>query len=833
VIRLREVLKEQLVRNLDRHRVVAWADPHGEYRETAADLAPEDATFEPYRGSWYELRRRAEPELSRLEPRLIVYVDADEPEEDPLAELRALGTTYTRRLGTLLRQTAKGELAAAKLDEIADAAANLEEAEALLEGSAMGSPARLLKVLGPHEPNELVLKLASSGQAVVADDSGLFGEVVQFLDTYLGVRPDRPNDLRGAIARHLVLAELASALGELPQGLRHAYHVVNVNAEQQRRCEAVLHRWKNDQRLVRSFDEAMSQAGHDLALSAQLDWHDALTDIDTVPAYDDLALDEYMTQLGQGWFRGAEDLAAARLVTRWVKNDQTQEKPQGWRVAHAAAQLQRLIHTGTQTPGRSVSSILRDYAKRTWQIDRAHRRLESALLALTDRRRIEPVVRDARQAYDQWLDDYLRHFTAAADDDGLATGDMLLQSHVHANVVVPYVAAGPVGYFMVDALRYELAHDLLDALRRQFGGGDIQLQPAVGLVPSITSVGMANLCPGAEEGLIIALTEGNRLVVNINGQEVMTPADRVARLRAADGRVADLRLDDIVRLSERELTDQLESANLVLVRSQEIDEQGETGKLNVGLSGFDATVQQLSRAVARLARHGITKFVISADHGFLALTRDVGKHMIIPKPGAKGTVHRRAFIGRGGMTDAALLRLPMSKLGLPGDLDVVVPRGLALIAAGGARGFFHGGLSPQEVLVPVLTVEVQPFPGSAVLTVEARIASTITSHIFTGTLVLPDDLLSEPVTLRPVAVRTSDEREVGVLVTAGGAEQGEGLVRLEPGDEVTLGFRVTTSLSRGDKVALRAFDARTDRMLGESTKPAAVARRLEVDDEFA
>lgn len=831
MIRLREALKEQLTRNLDRHRVVVWADPHGEYRRTAADLAPEDATFESYRGSWYELRRRAEPELSRLEPRLLVYVHADEPEEDPLAELRALGTTYTQRLGTLLREAAKGELTTAKLDEITDAAVTLEEAEALLEGSATGSPARLLKVVGPHEPNELVLKLAISAPAAIANDTNLFGEVVHFLDTHVGVRPEGPDDLGGTITRHLVLAELTSAIRELPQGLRYAYHVVS--AEQQRRCEAVLHRWKNDQRLVRSFDEAMSRASEDLALFAQLDWHDALTDIDTVPAYDGLALGEYMALLDRGQFRDAEDLATARLVSRWVKNDQTQEKLQVWRVAHVAAQLRRLISEGSRSPDRSVPYILRDYAEYTWQIDRAHRRLESALLALTDRERIEPVVLDARQAYEEWLDDYLRRFTAAADNDGLATGDILLQSQVHRNVVAPYVAAGPVGYFMVDALRYELTHDLVDALARQFGGGDIQLRPAVGLVPSITKVGMANLCPGADEGLTVALTDDNRLVVYINGQQVMTPADRVARLRAADGRVADLRLDDIVRLSERELTDQVEGANLVLVRSQEIDEQGETGKLNIGLSGFDATVQQLSRAVARLARHGIAKFVISSDHGFLALTRDVGEHMIIPKPGAKGNVHRRVFTGKGGTIDAAALRLPMSKIGLPGDLDVVVPRGLALIAAGGARGFFHGGLSPQEVLVPVLTVEVQPSSGSAMLSVDARIASTITSHIFTGTLVLPDNLLSERVTVRPVPVRISDERQVGVLVTAGGAEQGEGLVRLEPGDEVTLGFRVTTSLVRGDKVALRAFDARTDRTLGESTKTAAVARRLEVDDELA
>lgn len=828
--RLREVLTEQLTRSLDRHRVVVWSDPHGEYRGVAAELAPQNVMFEPYHGSWYELLRRIEPEFSRLEPCLVVYVDAEEPEEDPLAELRASGITYTRRLSRLLRQAMEGELTATKLDDIAATATTLVEAEAFLEGSADGSPARLVKVLGQYEPNELVLSLATTSRAVL-DDADLFDEAVRFLDSHLGVRPRNTRDLGGAIARHLVLVELASVIGELPGDLQSAYR--GVNAEQRRRCKAVLDRWKHDQRLLSSFEEAMSRASDDLALSSQLAWHDALTEIDTVPAYDSLALNEYMERLRHGRFRGAEDLAAARLVSRWAKdNDPTQQQLHVWRVAHAVAQLRRVVNEGRLSPDRSVPSILRDYVEHTWQIDRAHRRLESALLALTDRARIDPIVRDARQAYDQWLDDYLRHFTAAADRDGLATGDLLLQSHVHASVVAPHAAAGPVGYFMVDALRYELAHDLLDALRRQFDGGNIEIRAAVSLVPSITRVGMASLCPGAEEGLAIRLTDADKLVVTINDHEVMTPADRVARLQAAHGRVADLRLDDTIRLSEEELGSEVEGANLVLVRSQEIDEQGETGKLNVRLDGFDSTVQLLSRAVARFAQHGITQFVIVADHGFLALTRDIGDHMIIPKPGGKGALHRRVFVGRGGTTVAASLRLPMSKVGLPGDLDVVVPRGLALISAGGARGFFHGGLSPQEVLVPVLTVEMPLPQGSNVLKIETSIAPKITSNIFTGTLVLPDDLVSEPVTVRPVPVRTTDGHEVGVLVTAGGAEQGEGLVRLEPGDKITLGFRVITSLAKGDKVALRVLDARTDRRLGESAKPAAVARTLEVDDEL-
>lgn len=559
--RLREALTEQLAGKLDRHRVVVWADPLGEYREVAAELAPKEATFERYRGSWYDLCRRIEPEFSRPDPRLLVYVDAKEPDEDPLAEVREAGTRYTRQLCTLLRQTMEGELTAAKLDEIASAASSLLEAEALIEGSATGSPARLLKVLGPHEPTEMVLKLATTDQPTL-DDPHLRVEVAEFLDRHLGMSPDHPNDLAGAIARHLVLAELATVLDELPPDLRHAHQAVD--SEQQHRCEVVLHRWQHDQRLAESFDNAMSRASQDLALSSQLDWRDALTTADTVPVYDELALREYLARIDQGRFVEAEDLAAARLGSRWVGRDRAQQAIQMWRVAQAAAGLRRLIQTRSNNSTKSVEWLLRDYAEETWQVDQTHRRLESALLALTDRACVETVVRDARQAYDHWLDGYIRCFTAAAERDGLANGALLLQGHIHANVVARYAAAGPVGYFMVDALRYELAHDLRDALGRQFEASNIQLRPAVGLIPSITRVGMANLCPGADEGLSLELADTDRLVVRVNGQEVMTPADRVALLRAAHGNVPDLRLDDVFRLSEPELGRRLKGQVLYL-----------------------------------------------------------------------------------------------------------------------------------------------------------------------------------------------------------------------------------------------------------------------------
>jgi hypothetical protein len=826
--RTRDHVREQLSGKLQRHQVIVWADPHHEYGDVVTDLIPKGASFERYNGSWYELRRRIEPNLARLEPQLIVYVDADEPEENPLAELRSVGTEFRIRLDHLLKTTMASEIAANKLSEISRVAKSLGEAEALVEGEAGGGPAQLVKVLRLHEPTDLILELARNGGEIVEEHPEIRDEVVGFAEDQFGARVGR-GEVGAAICRHFVVVELAGILGELPAALQRV--ASRVNSEQGRRCKAALERWRNDQSQRGAFDSAMRQVDHDLALGEDLLWDDALTSLDTVPAYDVLAFGECISRIVAGRFREAEELSSARARSRWAIGDEVAEWTQRWDLLLAVAQLRRLI-SEWKSPGRSVAEQLQCYADTDWQIDRADRRLELALLGLTTRQHLEKVVRASRQEYDRWLDQYLRLTTTTAEVEGLATGVLLLQGQIHSEVVAPRAKQGVVGYFMVDALRYELGQDLAGALRRQFEGGEVEIIPAIGLLPSITPVGMANLCPGAEHGLELALDNSDRLVVRIDGQEVMKPQQRVSRLQAAHGHVAHFRLDDIHRFSENEIAERVAGANLVLVRSQEIDEQGETGKLNVGLNAFEATVRDLSRAVARLAHHGVTQFVISADHGFLALTREVGAHMIIPKPGGRGEVHRRAFIGKGGAASEALLRLPLDRIGLPGDLDVVIPRGLALIAAGGARGFFHGGLSPQEVVVPVVTVRIPPAGGTTVLTVEVQVPSKITSQIFTGRLLLPDDLLSEPLTVRPVAVRASDGEQVSILATASGAEQVEGLVRLTPGEPVVLGFRITRSLAKDDRIELKVFDARTDRQLGVSEKPATVARRLEVEDEL-
>ena len=112
----------------------------------------------------------------------------------------------------------------------------------------------------------------------------------------------------------------------------------------------------------------------------------------------------------------------------------------------------------------------------------------------------------------------------------------------------------------------------------------------------------------------------------------------------------------------------------------------------------------LQTAVAKLLHAGIQRVVITADHGFLAV-RQLGEEPKIDKPSTgTGELHRRAWIGRGGTASESTVKVPLAAFGIGGDLDIIAPRGLGVFASGGGLQFFHGGLSPQELIVPVITV---------------------------------------------------------------------------------------------------------------------------------
>jgi hypothetical protein len=80
--------------------------------------------------------------------------------------------------------------------------------------------------------------------------------------------------------------------------------------------------------------------------------------------------------------------------------------------------------------------------------------------------------------------------------------------------------------------------------------------------------------------------------------------------------------------------------------------------------------------------------------------------MKIDAPGGDtADLHRRVWVGVGGTSEPSYLRTSLASLGVDSDMDIATPYTFACFKSkGGGRAYFHGGLSPQELIVPLVVM---------------------------------------------------------------------------------------------------------------------------------
>ena len=174
---LREVLTKQLAQKVQAHGLVIWEDRRGEYKDVASSLIPEGVGFEPFNGSWYDLRRGIESSVSgERPPRLVVYTPAPVKDEDPLAEVRDAAGKFSRRLSTLVCHALTGSLSPVRITAISQQAQTLREAEILAEGSGE-TDVRLARVMGARTPIDLLVSVLTGTFDDRLDHVGLWDAV--------------------------------------------------------------------------------------------------------------------------------------------------------------------------------------------------------------------------------------------------------------------------------------------------------------------------------------------------------------------------------------------------------------------------------------------------------------------------------------------------------------------------------------------------------------------------------------------------------------------------------------------------------------------------------
>ena len=255
-----------------------------------------------------------------------------------------------------------------------------------------------------------------------------------------------------------------------------------------------------------------------------------------------------------------------------------------------------------------------------------------------------------------------------------------------------------------DAFRYECAAELCNRLKANPRVERCKLDHMISTVPSKTSFGMAALLPN--DGLMVNLKENGDFTVLIDGQMTESSMrETILQSRYPDSAV--LKYDQFNNTTGKELRGQYGKKRLLYIYHDTIDKTGESDERNV-FSACQRAIYEISELIKIVTNWNYTRFIVTSDHGFIYRRSEIKEYEKISTMNGFNSKRRFALNDRPFNLDRCV-EFPLDYLGEGNKgLYVSVPNSTALFRhQGEAKCFAHEGISPQEIVVPVLTVTTQ------------------------------------------------------------------------------------------------------------------------------
>jgi len=250
-----------------------------------------------------------------------------------------------------------------------------------------------------------------------------------------------------------------------------------------------------------------------------------------------------------------------------------------------------------------------------------------------------------------------------------------------------------------DAMRYEVAATLADELRLETQS-QVKLHNCQATFPTITKFGMAALLPHDK---LSVEDKGDRLAVLVDGASSEAGVrDKV--LKKANPNSAALRYSEIIGKTNRaERRAMVKSMEVVYIYHDTIDTAGHEGDAKVFRACSDA-IEEIKNMVRIIVNDFNTyNILITADHGFLYTNSPLTESDKVGKDfsGREKEFGRRYAILEKGASPELLM--PIKFLDGNTPYDGFTPReSIRIKMQGGGLNFVHGGISLQEMVVPVI-----------------------------------------------------------------------------------------------------------------------------------
>ena len=369
-----------------------------------------------------------------------------------------------------------------------------------------------------------------------------------------------------------------------------------------------------------------------------------------------------------------------------------------------------------------AKSIWKEYTESYYQMDTYYRlfhlsfqkSLETSNILLDDL--FKHVVDKVEGLYTHWFLGELGNNWSDVCADELATYGKVLEVPQQEDFYRSRIQTSDTKVFVIisDAMRYEVAATMADQLQRETQS-KVSISSMQSIFPSTTKFGMAALLPHKE---LTVEVRNDILTVLADGQSTAsTYRDKV--LKTEDSASVALKYNDIIAMKRAERCALVKGMDVVYIYHDTIDEASHTSDIAV-FAACDKAISELKNLVRIIVNEfGGTNILITADHGFLYAYSplkeedkvdkrgffdvDVTNTDITKKESIKRCVEygRRYAIMQKGVQPDYLM--PVKFLGGNTEFNGFAPReSIRIKMNGGGMNFVHGGISLQEMVVPVI-----------------------------------------------------------------------------------------------------------------------------------
>ena len=528
----------------------------------------------------------------------------------------------------------------------------------------------------------------------------------QLVRKYTGFIHEEDKPL-GFFASHVLLTALAQTMNpSVLKGLERF-----ISESNRAYCYSIVHEWRNREDNTALWDLCRT-VEQELQLPSRFDRQEIETLLtgDIFPSIHEVILKRFFSET-------AEHVVKTDLILKTVENRRTS----GW-IEHFSyyydclyfiAKMQEFYQNNAA--GFHIvepKTVWKLYTEKAYEMDSFYRHfhytfgctLKDSNPVLEDK--LKRAVEYVEGLYQNW---YLKELTGCwtnAVCENLATlgyvSEISKQRDFYTHYIKPLAGKNTRAFVIIsDALRYEVAAELCNTLIRTTKG-TAKLEAMQAIFPSITKFGMAALLPGRK----ITVDED----MSVYAEELPTSStqERERVLCSSNPNSVAIQYNDVLGMKRAERRELVSGKEVVYIYHNTIDAIGDKAPTeNKVFGACEDAIQEISN-ILRIIVNDMqgTDIFITSDHGFLYTYSPLTEGNKIGKSIFTGKVYE---VGRRyALTEPSTTAEYLLPIQLDGEIGGVPVKGYTpqdftrIKISGGGENYVHGGVSLQELCVPVI-----------------------------------------------------------------------------------------------------------------------------------